>query len=284
MSAATVLLTVAGTISRNLGAALLGGGLLVAVVGLADDRRALPPGVRLAAQTLAAVWALGWLGGISQVQVGAHLVQLGWSGSVLAVLGMLWSVNLFNFMDGIDGLAASEAVFVAASAAILAALPPPNPQIAALAWILAWTCAGFLCWNWPPARIFMGDVGSGYLGYAIALLALADVRSRPAAVWVWLILGGVFFVDATVTLSRRWLRRERIYQAHRQHAYQWLARRFGHLRITVTVLLVNLVWLLPCAALASRRPVLAAAMVIAALAPLAVVALLAGAGRREADD
>jgi Fuc2NAc and GlcNAc transferase len=280
----TVLLAAAGTISLHLCAALVGGGLLVAAVGFADDRRALPPGVRFAAQTLAALWALGWLGGLSQLQVGPHVAHLGWSGSVLALLGILWSVNLFNFMDGIDGLGASEAVFVAAGGAILATLAPADPEIAAVAWTLAWACAGFLCWNWPPARIFLGDVGSGYLGYVIAVLALADVQSRPTAVWVWLILGGVFFVDATLTLSRRWLRRDRVYDAHRQHAYQWLARRFGHLRVTVGVLLVNLLWLLPCAALASRRPVLATALVAAALAPLAVVAIIAGAGRREADE
>ena len=280
----TVLLALLGAISSNLCIGLVGGGLVVAGVGLADDHRGLPAAVRFAVQTLAAVWALWWLGSLSQVQVGEHVAHLGWSGVALAILGILWTVNLFNFMDGIDGLAAGEAVFVAAAGAILAALAPAHAEIAALAWLLAWACAGFLCWNWPPARIFMGDVGSAYLGYAIAVLALADVQTRPAAVWVWLILGGVFFVDATLTLSRRWLRRDRVYEAHRQHAYQWLARRFGHLRVTVGVLLVDLFWLLPCAALASRRPKLATATVIVAFVPLAVAAFLVGAGRREADD
>jgi Fuc2NAc and GlcNAc transferase len=281
---ATVLLALLGRISSNLCIGLVGGGLAVAGVGFADDQRGLPAAVRFAAQTLAALWALWWLGSLSQVQVGEHVAHLGWSGAALAILGILWSVNLFNFMDGIDGLAAGEAVFVAASGALLAALAPANAEIATLAWLLAWACAGFLCWNWPPARIFMGDVGSAYLGYAIALLALADVQTRPAAVWVWLILGGVFFVDATLTLSRRWLRRDRVYEAHRQHAYQWLARRFGHLRVTVGVLLVDVLWLLPCAAFASCRPEFATAAVIAAFVPLAVIAFLVGAGRQEADN
>lgn len=282
MTLATVLLAAAGTISPHLCAALVGGGLLVAAVGLADDRRPLPPGVRFAAQTLAALWALGWLGGFSQLQVGAHVAHLGWAGRVLALLGILWSVNLFNFMDGIDGIAASEAVFVAAGGAILATLAPANPEIVALAWILAWACAGFLCWNWPPARIFMGDVGSGYLGYVIVILALAATRDNPVALWVWLILGGVFFVDATVTLLRRLLRGERVYEAHRSHAYQWLARRWkSHRKVTLAVLAVNLVWLLPCAAVAAAFPSYAAVLVVLALAPLAVLAVAIGSGRAE---
>jgi Fuc2NAc and GlcNAc transferase len=281
MSLATLLLGLLGAISRNLCVALLGGGLLIAAVGFADDRRALPAGVRFAVQTIAAVWALWWLGGLPHLQLGPRVVQPGFMGEVVAILGILWTVNLFNFMDGIDGIAAGEATFVAAAGALLATLAPSNASVAAAAWALTWASAGFLCWNWPPARIFMGDVGSAYLGYAIALLALADVQSRPAAVWVWLILGGVFFVDATVTLGRRWLRRDRVYEAHRQHAYQWLARRWGHLPVTLAVLLVNLLWLLPCALLASRQPQLATTVLAAAFLPLLVAALAAGAGRRE---
>src|SRR5947207_2584935 len=89
-------------------------------------------------------------------------------------------------------------------------------------------------------RIFMGDVGSGYLGYVIAAPALAATRENPVALWAWLILGGVFFVDATVILLRRVARGERVYQAHRSHAYQWLARRWGsHGQVTCAVLIVN---------------------------------------------
>ncbi|HUL19618.1 MAG TPA: glycosyltransferase family 4 protein [Steroidobacteraceae bacterium] len=280
VSVMTLMLALAGMVARNFCVALLGGGVLVAAVGFVDDRRALPASVRFAAQTLATAWALWWIGGLTQLQMGGQVVHPGWPGALIAALGILWTMNLFNFMDGIDGLAAAEAVFVAGAGAVLAAVAG-HGAIAAVAWVLAWASAGFLCWNWPPARIFMGDVGSSYLGYAIALLALGDVQSQPAAVWVWLILGGVFFVDATVTLVRRWLRRERVSQAHRQHAYQWLARRFGHRPVTIGVLLVDLLWLFPCALLASRQPPLATATVIGALLPLVVVALRAGAGRRE---
>src|SRR5438094_479119 len=126
-------------------------------------------------------------------------------------------------MDGIDDIASSEPTFVAWSGAALTA--PAASGAAAV--ILGATCLGFLRWNWPPARIFMGDVVSGYLGYVIAVLALASTREDPVAIWVWLILGGVFFVDPTVTLLWRLLRGERVYEAHRSHTYQWLARRCG---------------------------------------------------------
>jgi len=128
----------------------------------------------------------------------------------------------------------------------------------------------------------MGDVGSGYLGYVIAVLALAAARENVVTLWTWLILGGVFFVDATVTLLRRLFRGERVYQAHRSHAYQWLARQWGsHLRVTLVVTLVNLLWLLPWAWAAGRFPALSIWIACGALMPLVPLAMFAGAGRRE---
>jgi Fuc2NAc and GlcNAc transferase len=231
----------------------------------------------------AAVWAVFWLGGLPPLPVGGQLVDLGWAGHLIAVLAVVWTLNLFNFMDGIDGIAASEAVFVAAGGAALCLWVGGWSDALAAGFILAAACAGFLAWNWPPAKIFMGDVGSGYVGYAISVLALAATRSNPVAVWVWLILGGAFFADATVSLIRRVARGERAHDAHRSHAYQWLARRWGsHRRVTLTVFWVNVLWLTPWAAAASRYPAHAAAMVLGALLPLAVLALIAGAGRREA--
>jgi len=128
----------------------------------------------------------------------------------------------------------------------------------------------------------MGDVGSGYLGYVIAVLALASTRDNPISLWVWLILGGVFFVDATVTLLRRASRGEPIHQAHCSHAYQWLARRWGsHRRVTVAVMMLNLIWLLPCALSVTLHPDHALGIVVVALVPLVALAVVAGAGRRE---
>lgn len=262
--------------------AALAGGVLVAAVGFLDDRYRLAAVVRLAAHALAALWALAWLGGLPPMRFGGHMVVFGAGGLVLAALGIVWVLNLFNFMDGIDGIAASEGAFVAWSAALLAPAVSRASGVTAAALILGAACLGFLRWNWPPARIFMGDVGSGYIGYVIAVLALAASRADPIALPVWLTLGGAFFADATVTLVRRAMRGERLHEAHRTHAYQWLSRRWGsHRRVTVTVLAVNLAWLFPCAWLETAFPQYAVLLAVMALAVLAAAVLAGGAGRSE---
>jgi Fuc2NAc and GlcNAc transferase len=269
-----------GELRSELLVAMAGGGLAVAIIGFIDDRRPVRPAVRLAVHVGAAFWALLWVGGLGPLQIGAHAVALGGFGYLLGVLGLVWVLNLFNFMDGIDGIAASEATFVAWGGGWLTATAAPaSAGVAAAAVIFGATCLGFLRWNWPPARIFLGDVGSGYLGYVIGVLALAATRDNPAAIWVWLILGGVFFADATVTLLQRLLRGERLHEAHRDHAYQRLARRWrSHGKVTLAVTAMNLVWLLPCAVLAARLPSYAAVCVVVALAPLVVLVVAIGRG------
>lgn len=277
----SVVLALLGLLTWPLLLTLLLGGVAVAAIGYADDRHRLQPRTRLAIHSLAAVLAIACLGGLAPLGLGAHVKDLGWFGAVLALLGIVWVINLFNFMDGIDGIAASEALFVAGAGALLSQAPGYT-GVSLSAWLLCGACAGFLVWNWPPARIFLGDVGSGYVGFVLAVLALGDSHRDPNAIWQWLILGGVFFVDATVTLARRCLRGERVHQAHRQHAYQWLARRGrSHAKVTLSVLAVNLLWLLPCALYAGNHPRNAAPAVIVALAPIVLAALLAGAGQRE---
>jgi Fuc2NAc and GlcNAc transferase len=273
-------LWIAGTIDTDLALAFIGGGIAIATVGFLDDRGAVPVAVRFGIHIAAAVWALYWLGGLPPILLGTHLVDIGLAGDGLAVVAIVWVLNLFNFMDGIDGLAGSEAAFITlAPCAILVLL---DPGLAALAGCVGFASLGFLAWNWPPAKIFMGDVGSGFLGYAISALAIAHGRVDPVGVPVWLILGGFFFLDATLTLFRRLARRERLYEAHRSHAYQWLARRWGsHRRVTLTVVATNALWLLPCATAAVFYPNWAGWLVVIALAPLAVTLVGVGAGRRE---
>jgi Fuc2NAc and GlcNAc transferase len=279
VTASLVGLVAYGIVSRELALALGGGGLMVATVGYADDRRPLPSGVRLGVHCVAALWALGWLGGLAPLRVGAHAVNLGLGGQILGFLGIVWTLNLFNFMDGIDALATSEAVFVLAAGGVLAG---GVGEVSTLACMVAGACAGFLVWNWPPAKIFLGDVGSGYLGYLVAVLPLAAARTDSAAPWVWLILGGAFFADATVTLARRVLRGQPAHEAHRTHAYQWLTRRRdSHLQATLAVIILNIACLLPLGWLAARHPSAALLVALTTLAVLAVLVTLVGAGRHE---
>jgi glycosyltransferase WbpL len=281
-TAGLLILALSGAVQWQLLWSLTGGGLAVALVGAADDRRSLSATIRLAVHFGAALWALVWLGGLPPLRVGDHLVALGWAGYLLGACGIVWALNLFNFMDGIDGIAASEAIFIALAAALLNASLGADTGVALAALLFAAACGGFLLWNWPPASIFLGDVGSGYLGYVIVVLAVAATRDNPVALWVWLILGGAFFSDATVTLARRVLRKERLQEAHRSHAYQRLARRWGsHGRVTLAFLAVNVLWLLPCAVLAVWFPGYAVAAVAVALTPLALLAVALGSGRRE---
>lgn len=282
-TAAFASFVVSHVLHRELGTALIGGGLAVAIVGFLDDHRSVRPGIRLAIHLGAALWALWWLGGLPSLQIGRTVVPLGPSGCVLGVLGIVWVLNLFNFMDGVDGIAASEAVFIVCAAGLLLYRRDGSAEMLAAEVVFGAACVGFLVWNWPPAKIFMGDVGSGYSGYVIGVLGVAASRQHPAEVWVWLILGGAFFIDATVTLVRRILRGERAHQAHRSHAYQWLARRWGsHRRVTLALLGVNVLWLLPWASCAVANLERAHWVALIALAPLTVLVIAAGAGRNEA--
>jgi Fuc2NAc and GlcNAc transferase len=281
-AAGLAMLGALGAAHPRLLVALLGGGSAVAMIGFLDDRHRLSARVRLAVHAAAALFALIVLDGLPAMQIGDYVLRAGWGGYAVGTVAIVWVLNLFNFMDGIDGIAAAEAIFVVAAGALVPGISDPGLVASSYAIVFAAACVGFLFWNWSPARIFMGDVGSGYLGYIIAVLAIASAHDNPTTLLAWLILGGVFFCDATVTLIRRLLRHERVHEAHRSHAYQWLARRWhSHARVAITVTAVNLCWLLPCALFAVRYPELAAWTVLVAFAPLVALALFTGAGRAE---
>lgn len=222
-------------------AVALAGGLAVAAVGWLDDRREVSTALRLIAHLAAAGWTVGWLGGGFALDFGTADVSLGPLGPVLATLGLVWLTNLYNFMDGIDGLAASETVVAGgAIAALLWAAGAPG--LAALTVALAGASLGFLAWNRPPAKIFMGDVGSGLIGYALGAVVLAAGRDPGVPIPLLLIPLAVFVCDATFTLVRRLVRGERVYEAHRTHVYQRLiARGWSHGRVTGLVVAIDLV-------------------------------------------
>jgi len=251
------------------------------MLGFVDDRRHVPARVRLAGHLLAALWFFAWLEPIPPVPILGVPVNLGVAGFALALLHLVWSVNFFNFMDGIDGLAATEAITTLLGGALVWWLAGVGPG-----WIVpiavAASVAGFLVWNWPPARIFMGDAGSGYLGFVTGGCALWCGQGRPALFWAWFILVGCFMVDATTTLVRRVRRGEHFSEAHRSHAYQYAARRAGrHLAVTAGVAAINVCWLLPIALLVASGRLDGVAGVAIAYAPLLWLAFRFTAGASE---
>jgi Fuc2NAc and GlcNAc transferase len=187
-------------------------------------------------------------------------------------------------MDGIDGIAAVESIFIAASGAILNLINGGDPGLTAVLFSLSAASLGFLFWNWPPARIFMGDVGSGFLGFIVSACLMATSIQGILPIEVLPILGGVFLVDATTTLIRRILQGNRWLEPHRTHAYQRMARRFGrHLPVTVIVLAINIVWLFPWAIATTLFPDNGRIYMAAALLPLVIISIIVGAGRRETE-
>lgn len=307
-----------GSLASWEGGLPLAAAVMLAAVGLADDRKSLGLGVRLVAQTaalLVLLAALAWSTRTGESDLGLLAIVSGtpataaWVASQLPawlagaldlllvpllVLGGLWWINLFNFMDGIDGLAASQALFMLLAslalkltvpdldASLLAAVTAPAP-IASL--LLAAAVAGFLLLNWPPARIFMGDSGSLFLGFALFALAAHDVTYGDMSLWAWLILGGGFIVDASVTLLRRFVGGQRVTAAHRSHLYQRLSRRWGrHGRVTLVYCLLNVAWLFPLAFLAHRAANWAPAVLAVAWLPMALICWRGGAGLAEAYD
>lgn len=228
---------------------ILLGGALLALIGLWDDRHGLSPFVRLAAQLAVAAGVVFLVGGIERLPLPAPLdLPLGTAGGAAAVLWLVGVVNFFNFLDGIDGLATVQAVVTAAGVA----LAGWDPAATLLAAAVAGAAAGFLPYNWSPASVFLGDVGSYFLGYTLAVLPLAaPTGSRSQAVLFVTLSLWMFLADAAWTLARRARRGARWYEAHREHLYQELALRHGHSRVAAAIGLGSLT--LTAGALAARR-------------------------------
>jgi Fuc2NAc and GlcNAc transferase len=246
-SAALMALFGWGLMSTAVLIAFLGAGGITAVIGFLDDHGHIAARWRLLAHFFGAAWGAYWLGGLAPFTVFGFAIDAGWIGHLLAVVYLVWMLNLYNFMDGIDGIASLEAITVCVGGALLYGVSG-NLQLAWPVVLLAACVVGFLCWNFPPAKIFMGDAGSGFLGVVLGLLSLQAAWVSPGLLWGWLILLGVFIVDATFTLFRRLFRGDKVYEAHRSHAYQFASRSHGsHLPVTLAVGLINLLWLLPIA-------------------------------------
>jgi Fuc2NAc and GlcNAc transferase len=261
--------------------AMIGSGVLIAVIGFMDDHGHIAARWRLLGHFAASAWVMLWMGGLPALTFFGFSLDLGWFGAALAVVYLVWMLNLYNFMDGIDGLASLEAIVSCLAMSVIYYLAGQDAMIWAPL-MLAMTVAGFLYWNFPPARIFMGDAGSGFLGIILGALSIQAAWAGSEYFFAWLILLGVFVVDATFTLIRRLVRGDKVYEAHRSHGYQYASRHFGrHFAVTVGVSLINLFWLFPVALSVTLLKLDGATGLVIAYVPLIVLAFKFKAGSLE---
>jgi Fuc2NAc and GlcNAc transferase len=211
-------------------------GLPLTLVGFVDDLFDLKPGIRFLVQFICAACALWFLGGLHNCQLSIVNCQFAFILTPLAFIAIIWSINLFNFLDGIDGYISTEVIFIGIS---LFLLTGNTIEI-----LLAVSIGGFLIWNWPKAKIFMGDVGSTLLGFIVAVLAIYYQNTQQLSIVVMLILTAVFWFDATITLFRRIFNKEKLSEAHRKHAFQRIVQAgWSHQKTTLGSLCINLVGL-----------------------------------------
>lgn len=269
--------------------ALLAGAM--AVLGWRDDRVGVPVSLRLSAQSLLCAAGLIWLAPLPPVPGLDVPHALLWG-----VVWLVWVgwVNAYNFMDGIDGIAGLQGLFMSLASAVLLAISTPStatPMLLMLALGLAGATMGFLVHNWPPARIFMGDVGSTFLGFVLGFFALWSVQiTQPIrytlenpwsglTYWTWITLATLFIADTTLTLIRRLRRGEPLTVAHRSHAYQRLARRLGtHRPVLLLFFAINLGWVLPWAWATTRWPAYGAVFALMCYLPVLLSVHALGAG------
>jgi Fuc2NAc and GlcNAc transferase len=261
----------------------------LAVAGLTDDVRGLSARVRLMIQLVLSVLLFSWCFDFNDIILSINNVFYDYwiIGYLVSLTAFIWWINLFNFMDGIDGLAGSQAVYMLLGGSLLCvwtgALAVSAPIIVLSACVASAT-VGFLAFNWSPAKIFMGDAGSTWLAFIIVFIAVSTIQSGVLTVSAWCILSAVFVSDATITLVRRVVSGQRWSEAHRSHAYQRLARFWAeerciaHRRVTLLAMTVNWFWLFPLAALAVFVPAYGLFCVGAAYLPIVIGVLSAGAG------
>jgi Fuc2NAc and GlcNAc transferase len=273
--------------------------LMVAGIGFWDDHKHIPARWRLLVHFGASALALLSLDVLKLPGICffGFLIDNHWLLGTLYLFGLVWLLNLYNFMDGIDGIASVEAITVALSVTALS-LMRNDYLISYFFMLFSSSIAGFLVWNFPHAKIFMGDACSGFLGFILGILAIITSATGTVNIWSWLILLGVFTTDATFTLIKRLLNKEVWYEAHASHAYQHYARQLihkfqqqgyehrdartkSHRRVNLMLILINVFWLLPLATAATFYPFWAALIAAVAFAPLIVIAHRLKAGTRQ---
>jgi len=211
-------------------------GIVISIVSYFDDLYELSAKLRLLVQAVVAVGGLAAIGGLEHIDFGLFIIENKFVTNAFAFLLIIWFINLYNFLDGINGYAASEMVFLSIAGFVLFK--------GDVFLVLMVSVLGFLYWNYNKAKIFMGDVGSTLLGYNIAIFTLYYANQDSMNLWIWIILFGVFWFDATLTLFRRYRNKEKLSQAHKKHAYQRLNQSgWSHFKVTNWSIIINILLL-----------------------------------------
>jgi Fuc2NAc and GlcNAc transferase len=276
-----LILLVNDTISSRDFFTLAAPGLIVALIGRLDDLgRVTSAELRLVGHFICASIAVWLATGLPALPLTESIIDFGVAGDIAAVIYLVWMLNLFNFMDGIDLITGIQTFTTCLGAAILLVVSTDS-DLWLLVAVMAAAIFGFMYFNLPPAKIFLGDVGSGFIGFTIGAISLVIGKNEPLVAWAMIILLGVFVTDATVTLLRRLLTREHVYVAHRTHAYQHLSKKLNHhLPVSVGVGAINLFFLLPIAWLVSESVIVPIFGLLIAYVPLVIVAVLLKAGKK----
>lgn len=233
------------------------GAILVFGVGLWDDFRSTRKRIRILVHFLSAGFVYLWVydGFHKWIEPYTTNILLEEGLALIWIIGIVWAINLFNFMDGINGIAGMQTVYMASSTAILLAMENREETRMIQLSLLSLATMGFLVWNFPQAKVFLGDCGSGLMGFILSAMGSWAFFTGSLSGWGLLLLGSLFWLDASLTLLKRFLRGENLGEAHRSHAYQILARSWNsHATVTILYMFINLFVILPLAYIIQRYP------------------------------
>ncbi|MEE8379351.1 MAG: glycosyltransferase family 4 protein [Gammaproteobacteria bacterium] len=240
-------------LETNITLALGAGCFFVASVGWIDDHRHIPANWRALLYGITAVSAVYFLAVSDSYRSVYQNIPFAIVSSVLIVIWIVWMTNLYNFMDGTDALAAIQTICAGISIGVIFWLEGQY-GLATVCFVISASSCGFLFWNWPPAKIFMGDVGSCSLGFCFGVLAVIGEIQGSVPFAVFFILLSIFICDTTFTLLMRIFANEKWYQAHKSHAYQRLVQLgMSHKKLAIIVLFVNVLILWPLAWAACQK-------------------------------
>ncbi len=243
-----IVVTLMDLIVMNISLVMLASIILITAMGYMDDHRNISSISRLASQVIAAVGVMLFLPLPESFHVIANFYVTGWALQAGVFISIIWLINVYNFMDGIDGITSIEVISVCLLMYLLLFWQNDLNNQALLLLLLPAAVTGFLLFNWPPASIFMGDVGSCFLGLVMGIMSLLLWSIGDANMWAWVILQGVFVIDSVVTLLRRAARGVKVFDAHSQHAFQHAFRRFNSAhKILMASFIIKLLWLAPWA-------------------------------------